>query len=246
MDPSEYKAMFLLEDTHWWYRGMAAIFKEVIALKVQNKGMRILDAGCGTGASIQGWLSEFGNVTGLDISIDALEFCRKRNINRLIQGSISQMPVRSASFDMVTSLDVLYERTVPDVPAAIVEINRLLVPGGYFVLRVPAYNWLHGRHDDRVNTARRFTRGEISQLLYEGGFLIRHRSYVNTILFPVALLKRIVEKSFPKNKTVSDFYVPGKLINRGLTAILKSETLIVAKMGFPYGLSIAVVAQKPL
>jgi SAM-dependent methyltransferase len=246
LDPNEYKTMFSIEDTHWWYLGMAAIFNEVITRWVPNKRMRILDAGCGSGASMQGWLSDFGSVTGLDISITALEFCKLREVNRLIQGSINQIPIQSDSFDMVTSFDVLYERAVPEVLPAIIDIKRILVPGGYFILRVPAYNWLHGRHDDRVNTARRFTISEISTLLRKGGFLVRHRSYVNAILFPIALYKRMAEKWFPKSKTVSEFYVPGKITNRILTAVLKSEAPIVSRFGFPYGLSIAVVAQKPL
>jgi ubiquinone/menaquinone biosynthesis C-methylase UbiE len=246
LDPSEYKTMFSVEDTHWWYLGMAAVFKEVIRRWVPNKGLQILDAGCGTGASMQGWLSEFGSTTGMDISIVALKFCKLRSLNRLIQGSIDQIPIQSASFDMVTSFDVLYERSISDVLKAIIEINRILVPGGYFILRVPAYNWLHSRHDDRVNTARRFTIKGISELLLNGGFLIRHRSYVNAFLFPVALCKRMTEKWFPKSKTVSDFYVPGKLVNKILTAALKSEAYIASGVGFPYGLSIAVVAQKPL
>lgn len=246
LDPNEYKTMFSVEDTHWWYLGMAAIFSRIITSWVPNKRLRILDAGCGTGASMHGWLSDFGIVTGLDISIVALEFCMTRHLNRLIQGSIDQIPVQSGSFDMVTSFDVLYERTVPEVRTAILEINRILVPGGFFVLRVPAYDWLHGRHDDTVNTARRFTKKEISELLHDGGFLIRHRSYVNAILFPIAFFKRMLEKWLPSNKTVSDFYVPGKLTNRILTAVLKGEAPIVSRFGFPYGLSIAVVAQKPL
>jgi ubiquinone/menaquinone biosynthesis C-methylase UbiE len=238
--------MFSVEDTHWWYLGMAAVFNEVITRWVPNKEMRILDAGCGTGASMQGWLSNYGSVTGMDIAIDALKFCMMRQLNRLIRGSIDQIPFQPASFDMVTSFDVLYERTIPEVLTAIVEINRILVPGGFFVLRVPAYDWLRGRHDNTVNTARRFTIKGISELLHTGGFLILHRSYVNAILFPVALWKRVVEKWFPKSKTVSDFYVPGQLTNRILTAILKSEAPIVSGFGFPFGLSIAVVAQKPL
>lgn len=246
LDPNEYKTMFSIEDTHWWYLGMAAVFSDLISRWVPQKGLRILDAGCGTGASMQGWLSSFGIVTGLDISKAALEFCQRRHLERLIQGSINHMPIQSARFDMAASFDVLYERTVPDVLAAIQEINRVLVPGGYFVLRVPAYNWLRGRHDDQVNTGRRFTSKEISECLKRGGFSIRHYSHVNAILFPAALVKRMVEAWFPKSRTISDFYVPGRTSNRILTAILKTEANIVSRYAIPFGLSIAVVAQKPL
>ncbi len=246
MDPNAYKTMFSVEDTHWWYIGMAAIFKEIFTHWVPNNNLRILDEGCGTGGSMHNWLSDFGSVTGLDISMVALEHCHLRHLNKLILGSICQMPIQSASYDMVTSFDVFYEKTVPEVLTAIKEINRVLLPGGFLVLRVPAYNWLHGRHDDAVNTARRFTRKEISILLRSGGFLVRHSSYVNSILFPVILVKRMLEKYFTTGKTVSDFYVPGKLVNRILTFILKAESPMVSRFGLPFGLSIAVVAQKSL
>jgi len=244
MDPDEYRIMNSVEDTHWWYLGMNTIFGEIIRRQIPKKTYRILDAGCGTGGTTQHLLKNFGSVVGMDLSLTGLGYCKQRNQKNLVCGSISLFPLQSASFDLVTSFDVLYEKGVPDVRAAITEINRILIPGGFFVLRVPAYNWLRGRHDDAVNTARRFTRGEISRLISKNGFKILQSSYVNAILFPLALCKRLGEKLFPKSKPVSDFYVPGNLANRFLTAILRAEAPVVARLGFPFGLSIALVAQK--
>ena len=235
-----------MEDNHWWYLGMNTIFDEIIRRQIPQKTERILDVGCGTGGATQNLLKKFGDVVGMDLSLIGLGYCKKRNLKDLVCGSISQLPMQSASFNLATSFDVLYEKSVPDVRAALTELKRTLMPGGYFILRVPAYDWLRGRHDEAVNTGRRFTRKEISRLVVESGFDILHSSYVNTILFPLALSKRLGEKLFPKSKPVSDFYVPGKLANRLLAAILRAEAPVVSRCGLPFGLSIALVAQKPL
>lgn len=246
VDPIEYRIMYSVEDTHWWYLGMNTIFSEIVKRQIPQKSYRILDSGCGTGGAAEHLLRQFGSVVEMDLSLTGLGYCKKRTLKDLVCGSVGQLPLQTASFDLVASFDVLYEKSVPDVRTAIIEVSRILMPGGYFVLRVPAYDWLRGRHDEAVNTGRRFTRREISRLVIDSGFDILHSSYVNAILFPLALGKRLGEKLFPKSKPVSDFYVPGKLVNRLLAAILRAEAPVVSRFGLPFGLSIALVAQKPL
>lgn len=238
--------MYSVEDTHWWYLGMNTIFSEIIRRQIPQRPYRILDSGCGTGGVVEHLLQQYGNVVGVDLSLTGLGYCKKRKLKNLVCGSVGQLPLQTASFDLVTSFDVLYEKSIPDVRTAIIEVSRILMPGGYFVLRVPAYDWLRGRHDEVVNTGRRFTRREISRLVVESGLQILHSSYINVILFPLALCKRLCERLLPKSKTVSDFYVPGKLANRLLAAILRAEAPVVSRFSLPFGLSIALVAQKPL
>ena len=247
MDSEEYDIMFRIEDSHWWYRGMAKIYQELFKRFVPiNKNQRILDAGCGTGATMQSFLANYGSVTGVDVSPIALAYCRKRDLKSLTCASVCNTPFASQSYDLVTSFDVLYANSIPDVPAAIREFERILTPGGFLVLRLPAYNWLRGRHDTAVDTARRFTTNNISKLLAEGGFSVCHRSYANAILFPLVFVKRVLENWFPHNKTTSDFYVPNRVVNRIFTALLGAEANLVARTGLPFGLSVAVIARKSL
>jgi len=72
MEPREYEIMYRAEQCHWWYQGMAAITRNILdVFYAPGSGLAILDAGCGTGAGLL-FLSQYGSVTGLDISSYAL------------------------------------------------------------------------------------------------------------------------------------------------------------------------------
>jgi SAM-dependent methyltransferase len=246
MEPGEYKVMYGAEDDYWWYRGMAAISRAALRRWLPSQtNLRILDAGCGTGGAMQTFLSEYGCVIGLDLSFLALGFCRLRKARFLTCASVSDLPFASQSFDLVTSFDVLYARSVPDVLTTLKEFARVLVPGGYLLLRLPAYDWLRGRHDAAVHTARRFTVKGITGLLQCAGFTVRHRSYANTLLFPLALVKRLAEHVRPARAIDSDLVIRLGPLDRIFGALLSLEAPLVARPGLPFGLSVVAVAQRP-
>ena len=238
--------MYRVEGSHWWYLGMETISRCILIRHLgSGENYKILDAGCGTGAAMLNLLSSFGQVVGLDLSPTALSFCRARGAEHLTRGSVSNLPFISNSFDLVASFDVLYARTVPNVQAALREQARVLDSGGYMLIRLPAYNWLRGRHDDAVWTSRRFTRQEVVKLLEEAGLKVQHATYANTFLFPLALVKRLVERIFPAAAFPRDMNIPPRLLNRVLTAILRLEAPLAARHSLPFGLSVFALAQKP-
>ncbi len=245
MDPLEYEIMYQVEDHHWWYLGMEAITRALLARWYKRDlKLRILDAGCGTGAALSSYLQDYGTPFGMDVSPLALDFCQRRELQRLVLGSVTELPFASQSFDLITSFDVLYERGVRDESAALSEFARLLVPGGCLLLRLPAYNWLRGQHDETVHTARRFTAGQVRDLLKKADFRLKHLSYANTLLFPFALLKRLLERLRPGQKARSDLALQMGPLDSLFRSILKMEAPLIARVGLPYGLSIFAVGQK--
>jgi methylase of polypeptide subunit release factors len=48
---------------------------------VTDRRPRILDVGCGTGANLL-MLSKYGDAEGVDVSKDALAFCRERGLQK--------------------------------------------------------------------------------------------------------------------------------------------------------------------
>ena len=236
--------MYRVEDHHWWYKGMAAITRAMLNRWVQNPTPRILDAGCGTGAAMTTHLAEYGKVTGVDLYPQALEFCRKRNAPRLARASILNLPFASASFDLVTSFDVLYERAVSNESTALDEFFRVLSAGGYILLRLPAYDWLRGQHDKRVHTNRRYTKKLVKELLEKSGFAVEHLSYANTFLFPLAVAKRLSERIFPPKENYSDLSLNVGRLNAILKNVLASEAPFAAQTSLPYGLSVFAVGGK--
>ena len=78
-----------------------------------------------------------------------------------------------------------------------------------------------------------------------GGVYVRARlSYANTILFPIALVKRLVEKYFPPSEPQSDLEAEMGFLNRLFQFLLSLEAPFVASMGLPFGLSVIAMGRK--
>lgn len=245
MDPSEYELMYQVELRHWWYLGMEAITRATLDRWLPRKtNLRILDAGCGTGAALTTYLKEYGTVTGVDISPLALDLCHRREVRRLARASVLDLPFAPASFELVTSFDVLYERAVQSDLAALKEFARVLAPGGFLFLRLPAYDWLRGAHDQVTHTARRYTTRRIAGLLQQSGLTMIHLSYANMFLFPLAVAKRLSERLLPGRQAVSDLELRIGPLNGILRRVLAAEAPWVSSRGLPFGLSVVALAQK--
>ena len=242
MEPNEYEIMYRAEDSHWWFKGMDAITRTVLGTYYPRGGnIRILDAGCGTGAGMA-MLSEYGAITGFDISPHAIRLSRQRSQEKLVTASVMEIPFASETFDLVTSFDVLYFDQIQD-ESALQEFFRVLVPGGRIILRVPAFNWLRGVHDLKVSTGHRYTLQELSRKLKNNKLDPDFLSYANTILFPVAVLKRMIERWLPV-QTESDLTIDMKCFDKLFEDLLILESRIITKFSLPFGLSIIGVGQK--
>lgn len=240
----EYGVMYRVEDTHWWYRGMEAITRRVIERHYARGGpLHILDAGSGTGAAM-GYLADYGTVFGIDYAAEAIHYCRLRQQERLAQGSVMALPYSDATFDLVTSFDVVCQYGVPDDTLALRELARVLVPGGRLVLRVPGARWLRGQHDTAADVEKRYNLRELKAKVGQAGLASEHISYANMFLFPIAAAKRLSERFLPPQNG-SDLTLGMGPFNGWLSAVLALEAPLVAGRGLPYGLTIVALARKP-
>jgi SAM-dependent methyltransferase len=241
MDREQYEIMYRVEQTHWWYRGMRRNTRMLLRrFLAPGRTYDLLDAGCGTGGTTQD-LYEFGRVIGLDFSTDALGFAASRGLHDLVRGSVEQLPFSDDRFDVVTSFDVLYHRAVGDERVALAECHRVLRPGGYALIRIPAFDWLRGAHDVVIHTERRFTVGQLTSRMRDAGFEICYASYANSILFPLALAKRLVDRYLPASP--ADLSVPPKPVNLAFETALALEAPIAHRVGLPVGLSTVVLGR---
>ncbi len=239
--------MFHLEDAYWWYVGMRRIVDSLIRRDLVNgasKDMRILDAGAGTGGSLH-LLERYGEVNAFDFAPQAAEMYSKRQKGRISVASIDSIPFADNSFDLVTSFDVVCQLTPEQERQALRELQRVLKPGGGLIVRVPAFQFLHGPHDVVLHTQHRYSAGEIGAKLEEAGFQTIRTTYANTILFPIAFARRVISKAIGSGKSDSDVRpVPGPL-NAAFAAILSAEARVVSRARLPFGLSVIAVARKP-
>ena len=243
MEPGEYDRIAQLEGRHWWYRGMQAIAAAWLDRWVWpslGPRPRLLDAGCGPGGALR-WLSAHAAPTGLDLHPLALRYAVRAG-RPLVEGSVSCLPFAPASFDLVTSFDVLYHAAVPDDVAALREAARVLRPGGWLLLRVPAYNWLRGAHDRQVHTRTRYTRGGLATRLRAAGLEVVRLSYAGLWLLPPAVLRRLVQ---PRAAAHSDVTLPPAAINRAFEALLRAEGWWLRRATLPAGLSLLALARRP-
>jgi ubiquinone/menaquinone biosynthesis C-methylase UbiE len=251
MQPQDYAYLYELEENFWWFAGMREITQALLdQIKPVTGSGRVLDAGCGTGGMMSR-LNRYApgkNVVGIDYSETALRFCVQRQQQLLARASVSELPFADASFDLVTSFDVLQH--VPDQKdaQAIGEFYRVLRPGGIVFIRVAAYQWMRSGHDDAIAVQRRYDLDELAGHLRRAGFVIRKASYANTLLFPVAAVKRLIFT--PKGRADAESEVkpwPKSLawMNGLLSVPLKLEALALKKVDLPFGLSAICIGEKP-
>src|SRR5579875_835964 len=241
MEPDQYALMARVECTHWWYAGMRAVVAALLADVLPSRP-HILDAGCGTGGTTL-WLRRFGPVVGVDLAAEASAFWARRLL-RAARASVDALPFPAASFDLVTSFDVLYHRRVADEISALRECWRVLRPGGLVLVRVPAYAWLLGAHDRAVQTRHRYTRGELVEALRCAGFEVLRATYANSALLPLAIAKRLGERWWGASQ--AEMAVPPAPINRALHAVLAAEARVLRRWPLPAGLSVLALGRKPL
>lgn len=239
MQISEYKNIFQNEGHHFFYVGNHFVILNLVRKYANGVNHNILDAGCGTGLLAKK-LQLFGNVTGVDVSPEAIKYAKKRGINVRL-ASITKLPFKNATFDLVVSVDVLYHQKVKNDKIALLELKRVLKPNGVLILKVPAYNWLRGSHDIVVHTRHRYTTEELERLAAMVGLKVIKASYFASFLLPLALLKRLYESIAPIKNTESDVHPVPPILNSFVIALYKLESFLITFTNLPFGLSAFVV-----
>jgi SAM-dependent methyltransferase len=241
--------MFRREDRHWWYSGMRNVALAVLREALRGATVpRILDAGCGTGGTTVR-LQEFGQaVFGVDLAWEALDPAVSRGLGgRLARASVEQLPFANDSFDVVTSFEVVYHAGVANDRRCFEEFRRVLRPGGLLLLRLPGHDWLRGTHDRLVHTRHRYSRREVGDKLRDAGFSIEQLSWANTVLFPPAVAKRLLDGLHRGDKDAAaepDLWQPPDALNRLLESCVAVEAAALRRrFRLPFGLSVIAVAR---
>jgi len=242
MKEHTYPIMFRVEQAHWWYTGRRKIlagFVEEICRQVTDRRPRILDVGCGTGANLL-MLSQYGDAEGVDLSEDALAFCRERGLDKVRLGAGEELPYEDGTFDLVTAFDVVEH--MDDDLAGLREMRRVLRPGGRVLLFVPTFMFLWGLQDDVSNHRRRYRLPELRRVLEQAGFEIERTTYANiTFFFPILVMRQLMRLTGIKTDSENNINVTA--LNGVLGSVFGAESLLLKFMNLPFGVSGLCVAR---
>ena len=104
---------------------------ELELVRRYGTGRDVFEAGCGTGLLLREAARVARSAAGLDLSRGMLGAARARGL-RVVQGSLTDVPLPSASVDLVYCMKVLAH--VPPIEQALAELGRLVRPGGHLLL----------------------------------------------------------------------------------------------------------------
>jgi SAM-dependent methyltransferase len=248
MNLREYRQMYEVEDYHWWYATLHDLIVRVVVRERRRagRGLVILDAGCGTGRLCR-LLAKFGDVSGCDLSEEALACCRERGV-AAFRADLNSLDLSPERYDVITSIDTLYHQWIADEAPVLAAFHRALRPGGIVVLNLVAFETLRSSHDIAVQTRRRYTRPEVVAMLENAGFTVELATYRLGLLFPpillIRLLRRLTTAGTPAEEVRSDVTSPPGLLNGLLAWLARLENRIIPRCSIPFGTSVFVVGRK--
>jgi 2-polyprenyl-3-methyl-5-hydroxy-6-metoxy-1,4-benzoquinol methylase len=155
---------------------------EAISELTNGRDLTVLDFGCGMGWMAP-FLSRFGRVTGIDFGEEGIRIARKLYRDEatfiLADPDSPSLGLGSAAFDVVVASEVIEH--VPDHTAFLIQVARLVRPGGWCVLTTPNGNvWeefrRHPQYGLQLQPNEHWLRPkELTRLLRAAGFrVMRH------------------------------------------------------------------------
>ena len=119
-------------------RRLAVMFDDLLGGE-DLRGRRLLDAGSGTGFFSAAAAKRGAEVIAVDIGPMLLAEARGKGVERVVASDVGMLAFRDATFDVVISSECI-EHT-PSPRRSVLELARVLRPGGTLVLTCPNRAW---------------------------------------------------------------------------------------------------------
>ncbi len=204
-------------------------------------GMRVLEAGCGTGT-----FTEFLRGREMVHSVDAdegyIRTLRERfrddptfTFETVTLPHLDEAALSGRRIDTVICINVLEH--VEEDSATLRAFHNVLVPGGRAAIYVPAHAWLHCGLDESLGHHRRYSREGLERLMREAGFEILETRYQNVAGTVGWFLNgKILRRRLLPNRQLE--------ICESLVPVLRRFEALIGRRP-PFGLSLFVVGQRP-
>jgi 2-polyprenyl-3-methyl-5-hydroxy-6-metoxy-1,4-benzoquinol methylase len=196
------------------------------------EGRDVLDVGCGA-CLLSEMLSEKNyDVTAIDNDSKAIEIAKKKGIIGFT-ADINTWKT-DKKFDCVIAADVLEH--IDDDKSVIRKIHDMLKPNGCFILNVPSYKFLFGKHDISLGHKRRYSDSELKTKLQESGFRIEYQRHWNLLALPTTILiTKILKKDYPHERISK---------SGSLSRTLEKLLLLESRVNHRFGISILCKARR--
>lgn len=257
---TDYFARLAAARDHWWVRGMQDAAEALLGPATGE--LRVLDAGCGTGANLL-WAADLTRTRplhGADLVPEAVGVARRAtgDVAELVTASTTALPYADASFDLVLSVDVLQH--LPDAAAtqALQELTRVLAPGGRLLVRTNAA--FGRRHVPQREDWRLYSPATLTAALQAAGLRVERLTSANALHSLWASAPRLPrrhdhhhEHGTPdRHQTAADTGHRGLGIprpvspsrNAVLRRLLRVEARWLRHRDLPFGHSLLAVARK--
>lgn len=237
-----------LERGHWWFRGRRRVYLELLRRELgAARPRRVLDLGAGVG----GFLEELGELgeelVYTELDREAVERLRERRGAPGVRADATALPFEDMSFDLVCLFDVLEH--IVDERQALREVLRVLSPGGYALLSVPAHPWLWSENDRVAQHVRRYTRRGLVDALTGAGLLLQRCTFANALLFPAIASFLVVTEAArklhlaPRGATNLSLPWPRSL-DSVCYRLFVSELALSRRVDLPLGHSLVAIARR--
>ncbi len=239
-NPERLARISRVEDWHFWFYGRRLLVSRWLNKLVCPTDGKVLDAGCGTGLLLQQLRARGFRAIGLDLLPEALRQAWARNGDiSLVRGVVENLPFRDSTLCLIIMLDVLEHA---DDRLALREAWRVLVPGGWLLVSVPAMSWLWSARDIQAGHRRRYSRHSLLERLSRAGFRPVEACYYQFFLFPLVVLARVMGRFKPEIQDLEER--PGRLVNILLRLATAAEIALGRWIRWPWGSTIFVLARR--
>ena len=183
-------------------------------------------------------LRAYGRPVGIDLTFSGLAYARAHGERLVARASALSLPFSDATFDLVTSFDVIYAFDDELAAIALSEMHRVLQPGGHLVLNVAALPALRGNHSVLGGEVQRYTRGGLAGPS-RARRVRRHRlTYTNAAILPMIAGVRFAQRFRGHHESNVEMTVPWAPVNTALSGLLAIEAAALRVVNMPLGSSL--------
>ena len=208
----------------------------------------VLEIGSSSGYFIRDIIHILSHVSiiGSDCFSEALDKVSKKYKIPLLQFDLVNCPLPDSCVDVVVALSVLEH--IDRDESALSQIYRILKPGGYAIIEVPANQDLYDFHDRELKHFRRYDISELIDKSKKSGFEVQSHSHLGFFVYPVfqAIKRRNKAKTSSNPQELIKSQMKFSLIfNQVLTAVMRIELFLSRLFVYPKGVRCLVTLKKP-